>query len=135
MQECFSIRHQSVIKASECDYAEHDGFLLCLVCDEPVFLRKSHVRNGHKVSDAFVHHKDSKFASTCELRSVVNREVLHRKSIRQHNQTLAKLGNLTDSFDTVISNLLKSNLSQADNGVEPQNQPMTQVMNSHRRGA
>lgn len=91
MQECFSIRHQSVIKASECDYAEHDGFLLCLVCDEPVFLRKSHVRNGHKVSDAFIHHKDSKFASTCELRSVVNREVLHRKSIRQHNQTLAKL--------------------------------------------
>lgn len=91
MQECFSIRHQSVIKASECDYAEHDGFLLCLVCDEPVFLRKSHVRNGHKVVSALIHHKDSKFASTCELRSVVNREVLHRQSIRQHNQTLAKL--------------------------------------------
>lgn len=91
MQESFSVKLQQIVQAKNAEYDLHDGILLCCICEEPVFLRKAHERKGYKVSDAFIHHEDSKFAATCKLRSVVNRELIHKAIQKRHNQTITKL--------------------------------------------
>ncbi|MBD6620152.1 hypothetical protein FNW02_31265 [Komarekiella sp. 'clone 1'] len=57
-----------LIIADEADYNDYKGFLKCPNCKEPVFLRKSHIRNEIQIPSSFVHHKAVKEVSACELR-------------------------------------------------------------------
>lgn len=57
-----------IIDASEADYSDFKGFLKCPECKEPVFLRKSFIRNNIEVSSSFVHYKAIPEVSVCESR-------------------------------------------------------------------
>ncbi|MBH8564444.1 hypothetical protein I8748_20035 [Nostoc sp. CENA67] len=57
-----------IIAADEADYDDYKGFLKCPNCKEPVFLRKSHLRNEIEIGSFFVHHKAMPEVSACELR-------------------------------------------------------------------
>jgi hypothetical protein len=57
-----------LVSADEADYDDYKGFLRCPNCKEPVFLRKSHLRNETEISSSFVHHKAVPEVSVCELR-------------------------------------------------------------------
>ncbi|MBD6620646.1 hypothetical protein FNW02_33975 [Komarekiella sp. 'clone 1'] len=57
-----------IIAAEDADYEDYKGFLKCPICKEPVFLRKSHIRNNTQVPSSFVHHKSVPEISICELR-------------------------------------------------------------------
>lgn len=61
------------ISAQDADYEDYKGFLKCLECSEPVFLRKAHKRKPKGISNteqveveaAFVHHKAVPEVSVC----------------------------------------------------------------------
>ncbi|MEA5578701.1 hypothetical protein [Anabaena sp. UHCC 0451] len=81
-----------LIEASKADYQDYYGFLKCPVCNEPVFLRKGHLRNGKEITASFVHHKAVPEISTCELRvgkySQEDIEVFVAKAKKQRLQKL-----------------------------------------------
>lgn len=81
-----------LIPASKADYQDYYGFLKCPVCNEPVFLRKSHLRNGKEITASFVHHKAVPEISTCELRvGNYSKEDIEIFAAKARNQRLQKL--------------------------------------------
>lgn len=57
-----------LLEACNADYEDYKGFLKCPNCKEPVFLRKSHSRDGKTIESSFIHHKAIREVSVCELR-------------------------------------------------------------------
>lgn len=57
-----------LVAAVDADYDDYKGFLRCPDCKEPVFLRKSYIRNKIQIPSSFVHHKAIPEVSNCELR-------------------------------------------------------------------
>lgn len=81
-----------LIKADEADYEHYKGFLKCPVCDDLVFLRKSHRRGKRFVNSAFIHHKASIEASICEQRVKTYRtQQIQEIASKARGQRLAKL--------------------------------------------
>lgn len=81
-----------LIPASKADYQDYYGFLKCPVCNEPVFLRKSHLRNGKEITASFVHHKAVPEISACELRvGKYSQEDIETFAAKAKKQRLQKL--------------------------------------------
>lgn len=69
MREAYSIKKQRLVKATESDYSDYYGFLLCPYCDDVVFLRKSCVWRNRTLNAVFVHHERTEISIECEKRS------------------------------------------------------------------
>lgn len=81
-----------IVSACDADYDTYKGFLRCLECGEPVFLRKWHVRGDSIVPDAFVHFKAVKEVSACELRvGQYSKEDVEKLYSQARKQRLMKL--------------------------------------------
>ncbi|MGM3309686.1 hypothetical protein ACSQ6I_27510 [Anabaena sp. WFMT] len=81
-----------LIEASKADYQDYYGFLKCPICNEPVFLRKSHLRDGREIKASFVHHKAVPEISTCELRiGKYSQEDIEAFASKAKKQRLQKL--------------------------------------------
>ncbi|MBD2295112.1 hypothetical protein H6G06_16900 [Anabaena sphaerica FACHB-251] len=81
-----------LIEASKADYQDYYGFLKCPVCNEPVFLRKGHLRNGKEIQASFAHHRAVPEISTCELRvGNYSKEDIEVFAAKARNQRLQKL--------------------------------------------
>lgn len=91
MKTAYSIKLQDTITANKAEYTDHNGFLLCESCWEPVFLRKAHTAGNRHVSSAFIHHKLSDHTTSCELRVKLMHETLCKKHTLRRQQTIQKL--------------------------------------------
>jgi hypothetical protein len=101
-----------LIPASKADYQDYYGFLKCPICNEPVFLRKGHLRNGQEIQASFVHHKAIPEISTCELRvGNYSKEDIETFAAKARNQRIQKL-------NISMWKYLKSNISVYFNGYE-----------------
>lgn len=92
-----------LIEASDADYPDYYGLLVCPECGEPVFLRKSHERslseeieeieeNLIMVKDHFVHHKVTAYNLGCKMRTKIyakeKEEQLKQEAKKAHDQRL-----------------------------------------------
>lgn len=68
MLEAYSIKQQRIVKASESDYPDFYGYLLCPSCDDVLFLRKSFLREGVRVSASFIHFAENEITVECKKR-------------------------------------------------------------------
>lgn len=81
-----------LIAATEADYSDYKGFLVCPECGEPVFLRKAHKRGEAIIGDAFIHHKAIPEVSICEARvGRYDQQTVQAIQAQARGQRLAKL--------------------------------------------
>jgi hypothetical protein len=81
-----------LIPANKANYQDYYGFLKCPECNEPVFLRQGHLRQGREIKASFVHHKAVPEISVCELRiGKYSQEDIETFATKAKKQRLQKL--------------------------------------------
>lgn len=92
MREAYSIKKQRLVKATESDYSDYYGFLLCPYCDDVVFLRKSCVWRNRTLNAVFVHHERTEISIECEKRSNSTKDSTALKAkYKSRDQQIEKL--------------------------------------------
>lgn len=92
MLEAYSIKRQRIVKATESDYQDFYGYLICPECDDVLFLRKAHVRDGVEIKASFVHFTQNDLTTECKNRIKARKQENIRKSkYKSRQQQIKKL--------------------------------------------